>query len=83
MTTTHSFPTSRDARPSDGIAIALRLDAPLFVQDALLTADDDEADEATTTESLLATPPGDEMTTEQLKAYLATLRPEDFGKFTP
>src|ERR687895_2712209 len=36
-----------DARPSDSIAIALRLAAPIFAQESLLTAmDDGEADES-------------------------------------
>jgi bifunctional DNase/RNase len=65
-----------DARPSDAIAIALRLDAPIFVNEALLGGDlenglpeaagrDDEA-----------------LSAEQLQRYLEQLRPEDFGKFT-
>ncbi len=76
-----------DARPSDSIAIALRLDAPLFANEELLTVVDDDDDEDGTsfgppTPVLLPTPHG-EMTPEQLKAYLEQLRPEDFGKFTP
>jgi bifunctional DNase/RNase len=75
-----------DARPSDSIAVALRLGAPMFVQESLLTAieagDADEvdvdADESGPTEP--AADP-DELDAEQLKAYLEKLRPEDFGKF--
>jgi hypothetical protein len=77
-----------DARPSDSIAIALRLDAPLFAREELLTVvedDDDDDDDGPAfgppTPVLLPTPHGD-MTPEQLKAYLEQLRPEDFGKFT-
>ena len=70
-----------DARPSDSIAIALRLSAPIFAQESLLTnVDDDEEAE----EPELGTPPAptaDELSAEQLKAYLENLRPEDFGKF--
>jgi uncharacterized protein len=68
-----------DARPSDSIAVALRLDAPIFAADALLT---DAADEWEGGE----TPPGPEssdLSAEKLKAYLERLRPEDFGKFNP
>jgi bifunctional DNase/RNase len=80
-----------DARPSDSIAIALRLDVPLFAADELLTIvdeedDDDDDDDGPSfgppSPMLLPTPRG-EMTPEQLKAYLEQLRPEDFGKFTP
>lgn len=67
-----------DARPSDSIAIALRVEAPIFVSDDLLS--EVQVEEATE-------PFGDdlknaaELTAEQLKEYLARLRPEDFGKF--
>jgi bifunctional DNase/RNase len=70
-----------DARPSDSIAIALRLDAPIFVPSALMTALDDE------TEANVNGSPVDAsasvLTPEQLQAYLENLRPEDFGKFSP
>lgn len=78
-----------DARPSDSIAIALRVGAPLFAADELLTVldeddegpeDDERADDDRPPR--VPTPRG-EMTPEQLKAYLAGLRPEDFGKFRP
>ena len=75
-----------DARPSDSIAIALRLEAPLFVAEVLLVAPDDESDE----QDDAPAPPrraGREqrapMDADQLKAYLENLRPEDFGKFRP
>ncbi len=79
-----------DARPSDSLAIALRLDAPIFAMDDLLTVvEGEEGDEEDDGPSFglpapepLPTPRG-EMTPEQLKAYLEQLRPEDFGKFTP
>ncbi len=71
-----------DARPSDSISIALRLDAPIFVDESLLTMpdeDDDDIDGAST----FTPPPAHELSAEQLKSYLANLRPEDFGKFSP
>lgn len=85
-----------DARPSDSIAIALRMDAPLFVAEELLTDLDETAGEAggshgsgaadaaasPPTPARWPTPHG-EMTPEELKAYLLQLRPEDFGKFRP
>ena len=69
-----------DARPSDSIAIALRLDAPIFVPPTLLTVLDDEPDEE---EDDSVDASDSELTAEQLKAYLENLRPEDFGKFSP
>ena len=75
-----------DARPSDSIAIALRLGAPLFAADDLLTTlddDEDTGDEGRETPPPTLPTPRGEMTPEALKAYLAGLRPEDFGKFTP
>lgn len=68
-----------DARPSDSIAIALRLHAPIFVQDSLLT-DPDGDDDAEAGDPDIGPPPDTEG--EQLKEYLQGLRPEDFGKFT-
>jgi hypothetical protein len=79
-----------DARPSDSIAVALRLQAPIFVEESLLTAPGEESDAADSTdEAGYSSPPatprpaerGDPMSAEQLKAYLENLRPEDFGKF--
>jgi bifunctional DNase/RNase len=73
-----------DSRPSDAIAIALRLDAPIYASDALLVSAEDE-EEA----SEFSVPPdtgardSTELSAEQLKEYLEQLRPEDFGKFNP
>ncbi len=84
-----------DARPSDSIAIALRLDAPIFAAEALLVdpgADDDTDDDESTPDFSESAHSGDpptgelsdaELTADQLKRYLETLRPEDFGKFNP
>ena len=72
-----------DARPSDSIAIALRFDAPIFAEDSLLSSLDTDDDETAASDPLSALQAREEMSAEQLKAYLATLRPEDFGKFTP
>ena len=86
-------PVLVDARPSDSIAIALRLGAPIFAADALLmdaTVDEAVGDDASDEEDAPEFPgqaaAGDDaagLSTEQLKAYLENLRPEDFGKFTP
>jgi hypothetical protein len=77
-----------DARPSDSIAIALRLAAPIFAPESLLTAvaaedadgegseDIDAASEATDLEEEQR-----RMSAQDLKEHLENLRPEDFGKF--
>ena len=70
-------PVIVDARPSDAIAVAMRLGAPIFVAEALFEDEDDAGD---------ASPPptdGDHLSAEELQRRLAQLRPEDFGKFTP
>ena len=77
-----------DARPSDSIAIALRLAAPIFAPEALLTAvaaDDSDADESGEVADLGETNELEEeqrrMSAQDLKEHLENLRPEDFGKF--
>jgi len=81
-----------DARPSDSIAIALRLSAPIYAQESLLTAvGEDEDDDAEETEEgpsfaqgaqgAAPQPSAEELSAEQLKRHLENLRPEDFGKF--
>lgn len=73
-------PVLVDARPSDAIALALRLEAPIFVAESLFSDDADElipdADAGTAGED-------DHLSAEELKRHLAQLRPEDFGRFTP
>lgn len=70
-----------DARPSDSIAIALRLSAPIFAADALLTDVQVEEASDTDTPDFEALQSEKELNAEQLKEYLERLRPEDFGKF--
>ena len=72
-----------DARPSDSIAIALRLSAPIFAQESLLTAVSEEEDGDEAPAQLESGSPESDLSAEQLKAYLENLRPEDFGKFNP
>jgi len=64
-----------DARPSDSIAVALRLKAPIFTQENLL--------ELTSVDTAGQEPGTQTWDAEQLKNYLQNLDPEDFGKFTP
>lgn len=72
-----------DSRPSDAIAIALRLDAPIYVAEQLLSSAEDSAIEGgeTFTESSQSSAESSGLTAEQLKEYLEHLGPEDFGKF--
>jgi bifunctional DNase/RNase len=75
-----------DARPSDSIAIALRMSAELYAGDELLSA----------TALEMQSPPGGEggdddhviqpghaLTPEQLQEKLRKLNPEDLGRFNP
>lgn len=73
-----------DARPSDSIAVALRVPAPIFAEESLLSLPGEESGDDEAEETIPEPPPvqsTDEMTAEQLKHYLSGLRPEDFGKF--
>jgi bifunctional DNase/RNase len=77
---------SIDARPSDSIAIALRLSARLFTSDELLSSN---AVQVEADETLGAAPDpaageeGASMSPEQLQEYLRKLNPEDLGRFNP
>lgn len=65
-----------DARPSDSIAVALRLKAPIFTHEDLL-----ELTSIDTVEPMSG--PSDGSDPESLRSYLEDMDPEDFGKFTP
>ncbi len=65
-----------DARPSDSIAIALRLKAPIFAAEDLLNISSSE-------ETIAPDVSGETLDSDALKKYLENLNPEDFGKFTP
>jgi bifunctional DNase/RNase len=81
-----------DARPSDSIAIAVRLEAPIFAADELLAEYEpppSEPEEAASEQEQESGPDLSESSleahqrgAEQLKRHLEKLRPEDFGKFT-
>ncbi len=85
-----------DARPSDSIAVALRMGAAMFVSEELLSV----IQEGVSEEQLVSQQPESgevtdtpfatddevekaEMTPEELQNYLRKMRPEDFGRFTP
>jgi bifunctional DNase/RNase len=76
---------SVDARPSDSIAVALRLEAKIFAQDELLERSTIEISGDHVGPAIEIPPVGDEtqMAAEELKEYLRKLAPEDFGRFTP
>jgi len=78
---------SVDARPSDSIAIALRMSAAIFTTEDLLEHTSIEVTDAMDEASELAGPTeGSEtggLSPEQLREYLRRLDPEDFGRFNP
>ena len=81
---------SLDARPSDSIAVALRVDARIVADDALPeVASIEIADEEIASggaggqQRLEVIDPDASMDAEELKEYLRGLDPEDFGRFTP
>src|SRR5207249_12334955 len=60
---------SVDSRPSDALALALRLDCPIFVDDAVLK------------NSKISTAFSDRNTNEQLRTWLDGLSDEDLGRY--
>src|SRR5471030_1327166 len=60
---------SIDSRPSDALALALRLDCPIFVEDEVLKT------------SKLATNVNDRVTSEELRKWLEGLNDEDLGRY--
>ena len=58
-----------DSRPSDAIALALRVDAEIFVEEEVLE------------KSKTLRPGGDETDPERLKKWLEEVNPEDLGKY--
>jgi uncharacterized protein len=75
---------SIDARPSDSIAIALKLQARLFTQDELLTATTVQVEQGGEADVELQEEAREShMTAEQLQEYLRKLKPEDLGRFNP
>ena len=75
---------SIDARPSDSIAIALRLQARLFTTEDLLTATGIEMEADDSLESPSPSLESDQpLSPEKLQEYLKKLNPEDLGRFNP
>ncbi|MFI5311997.1 MAG: bifunctional nuclease family protein [Gemmatimonadales bacterium] len=81
-----------DARPSDSIAIAIRVQSPIFAAEELLAeyepsgqpegqAQGQEPEEPWTGPEFSASLEEHVRSAEHLQRYLEQLRPEDFGKF--
>ncbi len=60
---------SIDSRPSDALALALRLDCPIYVEDEVLK------------NSKLTGAISDKVNTEELRKFLENLNDEDFGRY--
>ncbi len=60
---------SVDSRPSDALALALRLDCPIFVEDQVLK------------NSKLASSVSDRVSNEELRKWLENLNDEDLGRY--
>ncbi len=60
---------SVDSRPSDALALALRLDCPIFVDDEVLRS------------SKLASSISDKVSSEELRKWLENLNDEDLGRY--
>lgn len=77
---------SIDARPSDSIAVALRLKAKIFAEEALLEETTIEIAEEETVEvdgDITEADSSEEVRPKDLREYLKRLNPEDFGRFKP
>ncbi|NNM07174.1 MAG: bifunctional nuclease family protein [Gemmatimonadetes bacterium] len=77
---------SVDARPSDSIAVALRMGAKIFAEEALLeqaTIEISEEESVTPASEAHLESESPKIKAEDLKEYLKKLNPEDFGRFTP
>jgi uncharacterized protein len=60
---------SVDSRPSDALALALRLDCPIFVDDMVLKS------------SKLTATVSDKVNTDELRRWLENLNDEDLGRY--
>lgn len=76
---------SIDARPSDSIAIALRMQGRLFTTEDLLGATAIELAEQDSSDEFSVESGGESsgMSPEELQEYLRRMGPEDLGRFNP
>lgn len=77
-----------DARPSDSIAVALRMGAPIYADDELFNQGTIQITQEEAVIEFVEDPDAAEraqgtMRAEELKEHLRKLDPEDFGRFTP
>ena len=73
-----------DARPSDSIALALRMKAPIFAAAELLTEDlEIPTSEESPSEGTKKPPrkPTPEERADHLRRFIEEIDPEDFGKY--
>ena len=69
-----------DSRPSDAIALALRVNAPIFVADKVI--EEAKSIEFTEQQAAAAEKEGENMPEgDDWKQWLENLKPEDFGKY--
>jgi len=68
------IPITIDSRPSDAIALALRADAPIFIDEKII-------EKSTNIDFGRKTADLNKYTKEQLKEFLESLSSEDFGKY--
>jgi bifunctional DNase/RNase len=69
----HDTPLIADARPSDAIALAVKLQAPIYVAEDILVTAGQQARGAVAEEKSATT------VTEDVQAWLENVRPEDFA----
>jgi bifunctional DNase/RNase len=60
---------SIDSRPSDALALALRVDCPIYVEDEVLK------------NSKIANAASDKVTSDELRKWLENLSDEDYGRY--
>ena len=58
-----------DSRPSDALAVALRLDCPIYVEDSVLNS------------SKMSNAVSDKINNEELRRWLEGLNDEDLGRY--
>jgi hypothetical protein len=77
---------SVSARPSDAVALALRIGAPILVNDELMASQGrvlsivDDEDEEEADEHVEADVPNEAELVAELRDFLETIRPEDFNQ---
>jgi bifunctional DNase/RNase len=68
------------ARPSDAVALALRIGAPILVSDELMAAEGKLMDLDPSDDDEEVEPPSEADLVAELREFLDSVRPEDFGQ---